>query len=57
MSLANLFAVSYRRSLSLAIAYITIQSSSPLTKRPSFAGSEGERVITRLVLSYLGYGA
>ena len=39
MSLAKPLAVSYRRSRSLASAFITIQSSSPFTNRPSFAGS------------------
>ena len=38
-SLANPLAVSYRRSRSFASAFITIQSSSPRTNRPSFAGS------------------
>jgi hypothetical protein len=38
--LASPFAVSYRRDRSFSSAFITIQSSSPLIIRDSFAGSD-----------------
>ncbi len=62
MSSAKALALSYRRSRSLLRAFITIQSRSPLTKRPKRPGSirrlaAAEGVVCEDSIRELGVGA